>query len=64
MENQVESPSDDDDGDGDAAEEEEPKLKYQRLGANVTDILKNDPCTSLAAHEKFIVRLLVIVCEI
>ena len=37
-------------------EEEEPKLKYQRLGASVTEILKHDSCSCLAAHEKFIVR--------
>ena len=36
-------------------EDEEPKLKYQRLGASVTDILSKDSASCLAAHEKFLV---------
>jgi len=36
-------------------EDEEPQLKYQRLGAGVTDILKKDSASSLYAHDKFLV---------
>mmetsp|Transcript_7798 Transcript_7798/g.14869 ORF Transcript_7798/g.14869 Transcript_7798/m.14869 type:complete len:939 (+) Transcript_7798:56-2872(+) len=36
-------------------EEEEPKLKYHRLGASVTEILKEDSAKCLVAHEKFLV---------
>jgi hypothetical protein len=35
-------------------EEEEPKLKYQRLGASVTEILKTDSASCLSSHEKFL----------
>ena len=36
-------------------EDEEPKLKYQRLGANVMDILKRDSASCMAVHDKFLV---------
>jgi hypothetical protein len=39
-------------------EEEEPRLKYQRLGHSVAEILKRDAASCLAAHEKFLVRRL------
>eukprot|EP00457_Paulinella_chromatophora_P001670 gb/GEZN01001672.1/.p1 GENE.gb/GEZN01001672.1/~~gb/GEZN01001672.1/.p1 ORF type:complete len:883 (-),score=119.02 gb/GEZN01001672.1/:239-2863(-) len=41
--------------DEDLDEEEEPKLKYQRLVADVTEILKTDCACCLVAHEKFLV---------
>lgn len=36
-------------------EEQEPKLKYQRLGAAVNEILKTDKATAMAVHSKFLV---------
>ncbi len=36
-------------------EEEEPKLKYQRLGFSVLDILKEDAATCMHVHDKFLV---------
>ena len=39
----------------DEDDDEEPKLKYQRLGAGVTEILKSDSASCLTAHEKFLV---------
>lgn len=44
---QLESGSDSDD--------EEPKLKYQRLGATVIEILKKDVASALAVHDRFLV---------
>jgi hypothetical protein len=38
-------------------EEEEPKLKYQRLGASVSEILKRDVASCFATHEKFLVTI-------
>eukprot|EP01128_Nolandella_sp_AFSM9_P007906 TRINITY_DN448_c2_g1_i1.p1 TRINITY_DN448_c2_g1~~TRINITY_DN448_c2_g1_i1.p1 ORF type:complete len:900 (+),score=188.05 TRINITY_DN448_c2_g1_i1:24-2702(+) len=35
-------------------EEEEPRLKYQRLGANVTTILQRDRATAIRVHPRFI----------
>jgi hypothetical protein len=40
----------------DEEEEEEPRLKYQRLGLSVAEILKAEMASCLAAHEKFLVR--------
>jgi hypothetical protein len=37
-------------------EEDEPRLKYQRLEHTVSEILKKDAASCLAAHEKFLVR--------
>ena len=37
------------------ADEEEPKLKYQRLGSNVIEILRRDAASCMALHEKFLV---------
>ena len=34
--------------------EEEPLLRYQRLGADVTEILRDDHATCLACHPKFL----------
>lgn len=42
---------------GEEEEEEEPKLKYQRLGANVQELLKKEPASCMVVHEKFLVRL-------
>lgn len=42
-------------GDEEEEEEEEPKLKYQRLGASVPGILKEDIAKCLVAHDKFLV---------
>jgi hypothetical protein len=33
-------------------EEDEPKLRYQRLGASVSDILTRDDAAAMAVHEK------------
>ena len=51
------------DGEGETEEEtseeesqEEPRLKYQRLGADVIDILKNDVALCMAVSEKLLVR--------
>jgi vacuolar protein sorting-associated protein 41 len=38
-------------------EEDEPKLKYQRLGFSVIDILKTDSASCMGVHEKFLVSL-------
>ena len=35
-------------------EEEEPRLKYQRLGASVTEILENDPASCLCVSDKIL----------
>ncbi len=35
-------------------EEEEPKLKYQRLGSTVTDLLRDDIATAMDTHDKFL----------
>jgi hypothetical protein len=40
----------------DEGEDEEPKLKYQRLGFSVLEILKDDSATCMHVHEKFLVR--------
>ena len=50
-----ESEYEDEDEDDEEEEEEEPKLKYQRLGASVTTILKKDSAKVLLASEKFLV---------
>ena len=44
-----------DDSESEEEEDEEPQLKYQRLGAGVTDILKKDSASCLYAHDKFLV---------
>jgi len=44
-----------DDSEESEEEDEEPQLKYQRLGAGVTDILKKDSASCLYAHDKFLV---------
>lgn len=57
------SGSEDDDDDGSSGsdsgssegEEEEPKLKYQRLGASVAEILKERAATCMAVAGKFLV---------
>jgi len=41
-------------GEEDEEDEEEPKLKYQRLGANVIEILRKDVASCLAVHAKFL----------
>lgn len=35
-------------------EEEEPRLKYQRLGASVSDILEKDPASCLCVSDKIL----------
>uniref|UniRef100_S4RIT6 Vacuolar protein sorting-associated protein 41 homolog n=1 Tax=Petromyzon marinus TaxID=7757 RepID=S4RIT6_PETMA len=43
------------DSEDDSEEElEEPKLKYERLGNEVTDILKHDAASCMAVHDKFV----------
>lgn len=37
-------------------EEEEPKLKYERVGRGVEELMQKDTVSCLVAHEKFIVR--------
>lgn len=37
-------------------EEEEPKLKYERVGRGVEEVLQRDTVSCLMAHEKFFVR--------
>ncbi|XP_048576551.1 vacuolar protein sorting-associated protein 41 homolog isoform X2 [Nematostella vectensis] len=48
--------NEDDDSEGDEEEEEEePKLKYERLGNAVNEILRKDECAScMAVHSKFL----------
>jgi hypothetical protein len=43
-----------DDGDDDAAPDAPPTLKYQRLGADATKILKEDAASCLSVHDKFL----------
>ena len=50
-----EETDDDEETDEESEEEEEPKLKYQRLGASVSEILKSETNSCLVAHEKFLV---------
>ncbi len=46
----------DDNGDDEQTEEEEePKLKYQRLGFSVEEILRTKQVSSFLAHDKFLV---------
>ena len=47
---------DESDEEEDEGEDEEPKLKYQRLGFSVLEILKDDSATCMHVHEKFLVR--------
>jgi len=35
-------------------EEDEPKLKYQRLGSTVSELLRHDVATAMALHDKFL----------
>lgn len=42
------------DGEDDEEEEVEPKIKYERLGNDLTSILSHDQPTCLAVHSKFI----------
>jgi hypothetical protein len=49
-----EDDSEDEEGE-EEEEDEEPKLKYQRLGFSVLDILKDDSATCMHVHEKFLV---------
>lgn len=44
----------DEEEDEESEEEEEPKLKYQRLGSTVADLLKEDVATAMYAHDKFL----------
>ncbi|RUS21513.1 vacuolar protein sorting-associated protein 41 [Endogone sp. FLAS-F59071] len=51
----------DEDGDGeesdDEEEEEEPKLRYQRVGADVSDVLKRDNASVMAVSSRFLTEL-------
>ena len=49
-----EDDEDEDEEDEEDEEEEEPKLKYQRLGSTVTDLLKDDVATAMDTHDKFL----------
>jgi hypothetical protein len=51
----VEGANNDEEEDLTDDDDEEPTLKYQRLSASVTGILKTDSATCLATHEKFLV---------
>lgn len=42
-------------GEDEEEEEEEPKLRYHRLGASVTELLRKDAASCMAVHEKFLV---------
>ena len=44
-------------GESSDEEDEEPKLKYQRLGSSVMEILKRHEASCMAVHEKFLVSL-------
>eukprot|EP01114_Cavostelium_apophysatum_P004970 TRINITY_DN1546_c0_g1_i1.p1 TRINITY_DN1546_c0_g1~~TRINITY_DN1546_c0_g1_i1.p1 ORF type:complete len:976 (-),score=258.51 TRINITY_DN1546_c0_g1_i1:28-2796(-) len=44
----------DDEEEDDEEEDDEPKLRYQRLGANVIEILRKDAASCMAVHEKFL----------
>ena len=50
-----EEEEEEEEGEEEDEEEEEPKLKYQRLGSNVGEILKNDHASCMTVHEKFLV---------
>jgi hypothetical protein len=50
-----EEEEDDEEDDEEEEEEEEPKLKYQRLGASMSEILKNDTASCMTVHDKFLV---------
>ena len=39
-------------------EEEEPKLKYERVGRGVEELVQRDTLSCFVTHEKFIVRSL------
>ena len=47
----------DESGEESVEEEEEPKLKYQRLGFSVVDILKPEAASCMAIHDKFMVYI-------
>lgn len=49
-----EEDEDDEDEDDEEEEEEEPRLKYQRLGNSVPEILKREAASSVRVHEKFV----------
>ena len=49
-----EQDDEDDDEEDDADEDEEPKLKYQRLGNSVPEILKRESASAIHVHERFI----------
>ena len=42
------------DDEDDDEEEEEPRLKYQRLGNSVSDILKRESASAVRLHDKFL----------
>ena len=44
----------DDEDDDEEEDDDEPKLKYQRLGSAVTELLENDVATAMDAHDKFL----------
>eukprot|EP01088_Endostelium_zonatum_P016114 TRINITY_DN4223_c0_g1_i1.p1 TRINITY_DN4223_c0_g1~~TRINITY_DN4223_c0_g1_i1.p1 ORF type:complete len:1005 (-),score=309.56 TRINITY_DN4223_c0_g1_i1:127-3141(-) len=50
-----EGDSDEESSEGEDEEEDEPKLKYQRLGADVLKILKEESASCLQVHERFLV---------
>jgi hypothetical protein len=49
-----EDDDDDDDDDEEEDDEEEPILKYQRMGASLSQILMNDAASCLGVHEGFL----------
>lgn len=57
-----EEPEDDEEeeeeeGENSDDEDEEPKLKYHRLGASISDILKRDAASCMVLHERFLVGM-------
>jgi len=49
-----EGTEEEEDDDEKIEEEEEPKLKYQRLGSTVAEILKQDAASCMKVHERFL----------
>eukprot|EP00058_Branchiostoma_floridae_P023305 XP_002608795.1 hypothetical protein BRAFLDRAFT_125598 [Branchiostoma floridae] len=54
MERSDEEEEEEEDSESDESEEEEPKLKYERVGNDLSDILRKDAASCMAVHEKFL----------
>eukprot|EP01111_Echinosteliopsis_oligospora_P016112 TRINITY_DN6578_c0_g1_i1.p1 TRINITY_DN6578_c0_g1~~TRINITY_DN6578_c0_g1_i1.p1 ORF type:complete len:893 (+),score=224.14 TRINITY_DN6578_c0_g1_i1:30-2708(+) len=53
-EEEEEEESEEEEEEEEEEEDEEPKLKYQRLGNNVQEILKHDQASCMSVHDKFL----------